>query len=226
MNTELKNRITEVNNRLAAACERAGRDPKEVRLVAVTKTMPAERVKEGVAAGLDLFGENYIQEAQDKIQAVGPGVSWHFIGRLQSNKAKYAVKLFDLIHSVDNLKLAREIAKRAQGVGRIQPVLVQVNIAEEETKGGVSLDQARELVDQVGELEGLELAGLMTMPPFFDQPERARPFFAALRELKEKIGPPLKELSMGMSGDFEVAVEEGATLVRIGTSIFGARQTA
>ena len=208
---------------MEAACRRAGRDPAAVRLVAVSKTVPPENVRAGVEAGLDILGENYIQEAQSKIEALGRGVSWHFIGRLQSNKAKYAVRLFDLIHSVDSLKLARELDRRAGGQGRRQPVLVQINVSGEETKGGVASDEAGRLIEQVGRLENLELRGLMTMPPFFDQPERAKPYFAALRDIRDRFAPQLPELSMGMSGDFETAIEEGATLVRVGTALFGDR---
>jgi len=223
MNFDLAARIQSVRDRAAAACLRAGRDPKEVRLVAVSKTVPTDIIRAGIEAGLTILGENYIQEAQGKIEALGRTVQWHFIGRLQTNKAKYAVRLFDLIHSVDSLKLAEELDKRAAKEGRRQAVLVQVNLSGEETKGGVSPEEAVDLVYQIMALPHLEVRGLMTMPPFFDQPEKARPYFTALRKLKEKIGPPLTELSMGMSGDFETAVEEGATLVRVGTAIFGPR---
>ena len=180
-------------------------------------------VAQGIEAGLDILGENYIQEAQAKIETLGNRASWHFIGRLQSNKAKYAVRLFDLIHSVDTLKLAKEIDKRAGTLGKIQPILIQVNISGESTKGGTATDEAGQLIDQVRALKNLDPKGLMTMPPFFDQPDRARPFFGGLREIRDKYSPDLPELSMGMSGDFEVAIEEGATLVRVGTAIFGAR---
>ncbi|MEW5725425.1 MAG: YggS family pyridoxal phosphate-dependent enzyme [Thermodesulfobacteriota bacterium] len=223
MNQDLKERIDAVQARIEAACRRAGRDPSAVRLVAVTKTVPLESVKSGLEAGLTILGENYVQEAQLKIEALGSRASWHFIGRLQTNKAKYAVRLFDLIHSVDDLKLARELDKRAGALGRRQPVLVQVNLSGEETKGGAAEEEAAGLIEQVGALPQLELQGLMTMPPFFDQPERSRPYFAALRRLRDRMAPALPELSMGMSGDFEVAVEEGATLVRVGTAIFGPR---
>jgi len=224
MDLDLATRLQRVEDRLAAACLRAERDPGQVRLVAVGKTVPVEIIRAGIEAGLDIIGENYIQEAQGKIEALGRRVQWHFIGRLQTNKAKYAVRLFDLIHSVDSLKLAEELNKRASQIARRQPVLVQVNLSGEETKGGVSSEETADLVHRIMVLPHLEVRGLMTMPPFFDQPEKARPYFIALHRLKEKIGPPLTELSMGMSGDFETAVEEGATLVRIGTAIFGARK--
>jgi len=224
MDLDLTANLSSIRDRVAAACLRAERDPGQVRLVAVSKTVPVEIVQAGIEAGLSILGENYIQEAQAKIEALGRRVQWHFIGRLQTNKAKYAVRLFDLIHSVDSVRLAEEVNKRAGQEGRRQPVLVQVNLSGEETKGGVSSEETADLVHRIMALSHLEVRGLMTMPPFFDQPEKARPYFIALRKLKEKIGPPLTELSMGMSGDFETAVEEGATLVRIGTAIFGARK--
>ncbi|MBU2547333.1 MAG: YggS family pyridoxal phosphate-dependent enzyme [Proteobacteria bacterium] len=224
MATDLARNLARIRERIDAACLRAGRDPGEVRLVAVSKTVPAEIVEAGIEAGLTILGENYVQEAEAKIESIGrTRAAWHFIGRLQTNKARYAVRLFDLIHSVDSFKLARELDKRAAGQGSRQAVLVQVNVSGEATKGGTALDQAAELVDRIGGLPNLDLKGLMTMPPFFDQPDRARPYFASLRELKDRIGPPLVELSMGMSGDFEAAVEEGATLVRVGTALFGSR---
>ncbi|MEW6264654.1 MAG: YggS family pyridoxal phosphate-dependent enzyme [Thermodesulfobacteriota bacterium] len=219
----IKDRLAAVGERINQACRRAGRKPGEVRLVAVSKTVPLEVVRSGIEAGLTILGENYVQEAQEKIETLGRRTAWHLVGRLQTNKAKYAVKLFDLIHSVDNLKLAEEINKKAGALGRRQPILVQVNVSGEDTKAGVSPVEAPRLIERIVGLPHLEVRGLMTMPPFFDQPERARPYFAGLREFKEKVGPPLTELSMGMSGDFEVAIEEGATLVRIGTAIFGPR---
>lgn len=223
MATEIVQGLLSVQERIIAACQRAGRDPAQVRLVTVSKTIPLDMVQEGIRAGVSILGENYIQEAQSKIEALGRAVEWHFIGRLQTNKAKFAVKLFDLIHSVGGLKLARELDKRAGAIDRCQAVLVQVNISGEESKGGIESEETAGLVAQIKEMPNLKVQGLMTMPPFFDQPERARPYFAALRELRDKIGPPLTELSMGMSGDFEVAIEEGATLIRVGTAIFGPR---
>jgi len=216
---------------MARAAQRCGRDPAEVALVAVSKTHPAEMVRQACQAGVTTVGENYIQEARDKIAALADcPLSWHFIGHLQSNKAKYAVDLFDLIHGVDSLKLAREIDKQAAKFGKIQPILIQVNISGEATKSGTTEEAALALVLEAGRLEHLQVRGLMTMPPFFDQPERARPYFAALRRLRDRIraeaiaGVDMAELSMGMTGDFEVAIEEGATLVRIGTAIFGPRE--
>jgi hypothetical protein len=199
--------------------------------VAVSKTIAAEIVKDAIDAGVTILGENYVQEARDKFKAlVQYPVSWHFIGHLQSNKAKYAVRIFDLIHSVDSFKLARELGKQAAKVDKIQQILVQVNISAEDTKSGISTDEAPRLIAEISQLKNLAVKGLMTMPPYFYQPEKVQPFFAALRELRDQIkeqSPPnvsLDELSMGMTGDFEVAIKEGATLVRIGTAIFGERQ--
>ncbi len=227
----MKQRLQAVLERIRQACERCGRDPQRVRLVAVSKTMPAERVRRAVEAGVRILGENYVQEARDKYaQLADLSVSWHFIGHLQTNKAKYVVRMFDLVHSVDSLKLACELDRQAARRERVQPVLIQVNISREESKSGVATEQIEPLVREVAVLKHLELQGLMTMPPFFDQPERARPYFRKLAELARRIESlniprvSMKELSMGMSGDFEVAIEEGATLVRVGTAIFGARR--
>lgn len=226
----MRERVEEIQKRIAAAAESAGRSPDEIRLVAVSKTKPVASVQKALDAGLNLFGENYIQESREKVAALeGTGAQWHFIGHLQSNKAKYAVKLFDLIHSVDSLKLARELNKQAVKIDKVQPVLVQVNISAEATKSGTSSEDTVALVSAIGELPNLSLQGLMTMPPFFDDPERARPYFRELRQLRDHIsdlsipGISMEELSMGMTGDFEAAIAEGATLVRIGTAIFGER---
>ena len=214
---------------MAEAAIRSGRAPDSVNIVGVTKTVDVDRIKEAVSAGLLILGENYVQEAQDKIKEFGTRVSWHFVGRLQTNKAKYAVKLFDMIQTVDSIKLAQELNRRAQPLGRIVPIIIQVNLASEVSKGGVQPAECLSLIKQVSALENLQIRGLMTMPPFFDQPERARPFFAQLRELSREIaeaqvpGVEMNELSMGMSGDFETAIEEGATLIRVGTAIFGKR---
>jgi hypothetical protein len=215
-----------VRLRIAAAAQRAGRDPALVRLVAVSKTMPAARLQEAVAAGQRLFGENYLQEARGKIAALPESVIWHFIGHLQSNKAKGAVELFSLIHGVDRLKLAWALDAAAASLGKVQDILVQVNLAGEASKSGAAPEEVPELVRQFNLLPHLKVLGLMTMPPFLD-PEAVRPYFAALRELRDHCrdltGLPLPELSMGMSGDFEAAVAEGATLVRVGAAIFGSR---
>jgi pyridoxal phosphate enzyme (YggS family) len=218
-----------VQDRIAAAARRAGRDPASVRLVTVTKTIDAERIREAVAAGASVLGENRVQEAREKIASLGPIASWHLIGRLQANKAKYAVTLFYLIHSVDSLALAKEIDRQAARHDKVQDVLIEVNIAGEASKAGVEADAVMGLVRDLSMLKNIRVQGLMTMPPFSEDLEASRPFFRKLRELaadigKEQVpGVTMKELSMGMSGDFEVAVEEGATLVRVGTAIFGGR---
>jgi PLP dependent protein len=213
---------------ITAACRRAGRDPGSVRLVAVSKTVDLDRIRAAIDAGQDLFGENYLQEAKDKIDALGRQVGWHLVGHLQTNKAKPAVELFDLIHGVDRGKLARALDSAAARLGKVQDVLIQVNLGGEDTKSGVAPEAALELVQEVARLPHLRLLGLMTMPPWFANPEAVRPYFRSLRELRDRLqslsGLPLPELSMGMSGDFTVAVEEGATLVRVGTAIFGRRQ--
>ena len=221
--SDISDRLARLTARINEACHKAGRDHSEVSLVAVTKTLSADTVRAGLSAGLTVFGENYIQEAQAKINEVNSSAVWHFIGHLQTNKAKYAVRLFNLIHSVDNIKLARELNKRAGSAGRGIPILVQINISGEESKSGVSKDQAEEFIHEVLEFPHLETRGLMTVPPFFESPDSTRPYFKALRQLKEKIGPPLIDLSMGMTNDFEVAIEEGATIIRVGTAIFGPR---
>ena len=228
---KFKKRLEQIRQRLRQAAESCNRDADSVRLVVVSKTIAAEIVKEAIDAGVTILGENYVQEARDKFKAlVQYPVSWHFIGHLQSNKAKYAVRLFDLIHSVDSLKLARELDKQAGKVDKIQQILVQVNISAEDTKSGISTDEAPRLIAEISQLKNLAVKGLMTMPPYFYQPEKVQPFFADLRELRDQIKGQslpnvfLDELSMGMTGDFEVAIKEGATLVRIGTAIFGERQ--
>ena len=226
----MKQRIQDILNRIEAAAVRAGRDPADVGLVAVTKTHPAAVVREAAEAGLTVFGENYVQEARDKIEALADlDISWHFIGHLQSNKAKYAVRWFDLIHSVDSVKLAKEIDKQAAKRNKLQDVLLQVNLGKEPSKSGAGEEELEALCREAAHFGNIRIRGLMTMPPFFDQPEKARPFFAALRRLRDNVaqigiaGVSMEALSMGMTGDFEAAVEEGATLVRIGTAIFGDR---
>lgn len=224
-------RIESIRDRIRLAADRAGRNSDDVELVAVTKTVPPDRIIPAIHSGIRAFGESYIQEAMEKIDTLSDqAVSWHFIGHLQSNKAKYAVRYFDLIHSVDSEKLALEIDREAGKRKVIQRILVQVNIAGETSKSGISEEEAIALVRSISRLEHLRVEGLMTIPPFFDDPERARPFFRALAGLGKEIsaaGFPrvsMSTLSMGMTGDFEAAVEEGATLVRIGTALFGERQ--
>jgi pyridoxal phosphate enzyme (YggS family) len=226
----VKNRIEAITRRIEAAATSAGRHHADVRLVAVSKTMPAERVRQAAGCGITIFGENYIQEARQKIDHLQDlDLAWHFIGHLQSNKAKFAVRLFDLIHSVDSIKLAREIDRQAAKQGKLQKVLIQVNIGQEASKSGVYLEEALELVREAGQLKNIAVKGLMTLPPYFNAPEKVRPFFRDLRALRDRIRAlslpdvAMQELSMGMTGDFEAAIQEGATLVRIGTAIFGER---
>jgi pyridoxal phosphate enzyme (YggS family) len=218
-------RWVEVRARVDAACDRAGRAPSDVTIVAVSKTHPASAVREAAAAGATDFGENYAQELATKRGGCGP-VRWHFIGRLQRNKAKLVAGHVALVHAVDSVELATELAKRAGGV---QPILISVNVAAEDTKGGIALAEAIDLARGLSTITGVRLDGFMTMPPPSDDPEASRPTFEALRTLRdrvqEQLGAPLPVLSMGMSGDFEVAIACGATHVRIGTAIFGARST-
>jgi pyridoxal phosphate enzyme (YggS family) len=227
----LLDNISGVYKRISHAAMRAGRNPEDVKLIAATKTVSVERIITAIDAGLRVFGENRVQEAQKKIlseelRAAGVRVDWHLIGHLQGNKVKYAIQLFDLIHSVDSEELAREIDRNAEKIGKVQDVLVEVKLSREETKHGVPRTGLSGLLTSMRGLKHLNLLGLMTIPPFFDDPDQARPYFRELRELREGMtaeGFDLPELSMGMSGDFEAAIEEGATMVRVGTAIFGER---
>jgi hypothetical protein len=230
----LKARLEAINRRIAAACERAGRQASEVTLVAVSKTVEPARIREAIVAGVRDLGENRVQEAAAKITelraiAEEHQVRWHLIGHLQSNKARRAVELFDIVQSVDSPKLAERLNNLAGEFDRRLPVFIEVNLGGEESKSGAAPDQVLRLCEQAGKFANLELKGLMAVPPFSENPEDARPFFQRLRQLRDEAreagvaGAEFKDLSMGMSGDFEVAVEEGATLVRIGTALFGAR---
>lgn len=228
--SEISRNVARVRERIAAAAMRAGRNPDEVTLVAVTKGVGLDRVLEAVASGVTHIGENRVQEAEAKFPHLPPGVVRHMVGHLQRNKAKIAVRLFDLIHSLDSLRLAEELNRRALEAGRIMDVLVQVNVSGEPTKYGVSPEEVEALVKNMASLPGLRLRGLMTIAPIVEDPEQARPYFRRLRQLGDVIlsaANDLKlerlELSMGMTDDFEVAVEEGATIVRIGRAIFGSR---
>ena len=220
----------QVKRRIIDAAKRVGRDPSDIRLLAVTKEQSDVIVAEGIQAGMTLFGENKVQEAMDKIEAIGrTGLEWHFIGRLQKNKVKFVFDFFDLIHSVDSLSLAEAIHKKAQKIGFCMPILLQINISGEESKLGMDpLDLPKE-IERVAKLEGVKIKGLMTIPPYTSDPENSRPYYARLRELRNTCsklaipGMELDELSMGMSNDYEVAIEEGATLVRVGTGLFGPR---
>jgi len=223
----IRENLLRVTERIEKAAQNAGRNLKDIRLVAVSKTVETDRIKEAIEAGVSILGENYVQEAQKKIEEIGKSVSWHFIGHLQSNKTKVAVRLFDAIHSVDSVALAEELNRRAQQVNRKIPVMIEVNLSGETTKFGTEEEKVTTVTQGVLKLDHLSLEGLMTMPPYFDDPEMSRPYFVQLRELKERLvkgGIPLKELSMGMSNDFEIAIQEGATYVRVGTAIFGARK--
>ncbi|MFH0809320.1 MAG: YggS family pyridoxal phosphate-dependent enzyme [Pseudomonadota bacterium] len=218
--------IADVRRRIEAACQRAGRDPAEVTLVGASKTVGAAGLAEAMEAGLGVFGENYVQEAKGKV-GQPPGAVWHLIGRLQTNKAALAVRLFALIHTLDSLRLALDLDRRAAALGKVQPVLIEVRLVPGAGRAGVPEADLPELASRVASLPNLDPRGLMCLPPFFEEPERARPYFAQLREARDRLrratGLALPELSMGMSGDFETAIEEGATLVRVGTAIFGRR---
>jgi len=221
--------ISSVLERIARAAESSGRLGSEILLLAVSKTMPARRIEEAVLAGQVHFGENRIQEARDKIPQLPEGLVWHLVGHLQSNKAKYCPALFDWVHSIDSVPLAKDIARRYREKGKVCRALVQVNVSGEEVKNGCEPGEAGGIIAALMQEEGTEPVGLMTIPPFDPDPEGSRPWFRALRQLRDDLSgrdiPPecLKELSMGMTGDFEVAVEEGATIVRVGTAIFGER---
>ncbi len=226
---DVADNIRRIRETMAEAARRSGRPASAVRLMAVTKTVDDDRILTAIGAGVEILGENYVQEAKRKIDKMGNPCEWHMIGRLQTNKAKYAVRLFDMIHSLDRLDLAQELDRRARAAGRVMKVLIEVNVAGEETKSGIPLASARDLVRAVAPLENLSIQGLMMMPPWFDDPEEARPFFRALRELRDRITEEvidrveMRELSMGMTGDYAVAIEEGATIVRIGRGVFGER---
>lgn len=217
-----------IRERIERAAKHVGREPKEIALLSAVKSVDIKRMQEAVRAGINVFGENYVQEAKKKIENIkrGKDISWHFIGHLQKNKAKDAVKLFDMIETVDSIGLAKELNKKAE---EKLDVLIQVNLAKEKTKGGVAEHEALPLAREIAKLENLSLKGLMTIPPYFENPEMSRPYFTELRRLAEKIRREnipnviMKELSMGMSHDFEIAIEEGATIIRVGTAIFGER---
>jgi PLP dependent protein len=221
--------LSAVKERIAKAAACVGRDPEGITLVAVTKTMPVERIREAIEAGQRVFGENRVQEAHAKVEAVGPDIQWHLIGHLQRNKVKFVCDLFDLIESVDSLPLAQDIDARAARRGIVMPILIQVNIGDETTKSGVAPEEALALVQQVAGLSHVAIRGLMCVPPAVELAEHSRPYFIELRTLAERIAAQhiptvsMSALSMGMSHDFDVAIEEGATMVRVGSAIFGPR---
>jgi len=221
--------ISTIYKRISVAAMKADRNPEDIALVAVTKTVGLRHIQEAIDSGLRMFGESRVQEAIDKIaffKKVPEKISWHMIGHLQRNKAKLAVSMFDLIHSVDSIELARDINRHATLIGKVQNILVEVKLSPEESKHGMSKDLLFDLFRAVSSMKNVNLKGLMTIPPFFENQRDARQYFAELRQLRdaaEALGLHLPELSMGMSHDFEIAIEEGATLLRIGTAIFGER---
>ena len=227
---DIPENIMRVRERIAAACRRGARLPEDVKLLAVSKTFPPETIRAAYDAGLRDFGENRVQEAQAKRPALSDlSITWHLVGHLQTNKAKAARELFHCVHSVDSFRLAQKLDQAtAPGGGRL-PVLLEVNLGGEESKAGVGEAEIIQLAEQISQLATLEVRGLMVIPPFFDEAEQARPYFRRLRELAQMIDSQnianvsMQELSMGMSHDFEVAIEEGATIIRVGTAIFGPR---
>jgi pyridoxal phosphate enzyme (YggS family) len=227
---DLAANLEAIQRRIDAACARAGRQPTEVTLLAVSKTHPPEAVKEAADLGLVFFGESKVQEAKVKIPLCPGKCRWQMIGHLQSNKCRDAVHLFEMIQSVDSVHLAQEINKSCEKQAKTMPILLEVNVAGESSKFGYKPDQLLADLKAINDLPKLEIHGLMTIAPYTTDAEKARPYFRRLRELKTEceqvLGAPLPHLSMGMSGDFEVAIEEGATIVRVGTTLFGARSYA
>ena len=231
--SRITDNIDHVEKKIAEACERAGRPRESVQLIAVSKTKPVPDLMEALNYGHNVFGENKVQEIRDKVEAMGTeGIHWHMIGHLQANKVKYLIGVVDLIHSVDNDKLAAEIEKQAAKHDVVMDVLCEVNMAGEETKFGLKPEETMDFVKRISELPHLKVRGLMTIAPYTEDPESNRVYFKGLRELKDRInaehipGVDMDTLSMGMTGDYEVAIEEGATLVRVGTGIFGERRYA
>lgn len=222
--SDIAENLSRIKERIAQAAARAGRSVESVKLVAVTKTVDAPRIQEAIAAVVTDIGENYVQEAETKWREIGDSANWHFIGHLQRNKARAAVRFFSLIQSVDSLDLAKEIGRRAANLEKIQDVLIEVRISEEATKFGVVPEKALSFAGEIAGIEGLRVLGMMGMAPFLPDPEDSRPYFAALRKIWDKLPEEQRlYLSMGMTADFEVAIEEGANMVRIGTAIFGPR---
>lgn len=227
MATSVYDNLLKVRERIERAARKVGREPDEITLVAVTKTVDLKLVRAALKAGVRVFGENYVQESEEKIKKIRhKEIKWHFIGHLQKNKAKFAVALFDLIHTVDTPGLAKELNKRTE-----EPldILIQVKLSDEKTKGGVAMTDVVGLAEEIAAMKNLRLKGLMAIPPPQEKPEDSRPYFTTLRRMAEKVnreveGVHLTELSMGMSNDFEIAIEEGATMIRVGTSLFGERE--
>jgi len=230
MEIDIAANINKIREKINAAAARCQRSPDSIKLLAVTKTVSPVIIDKAIAAGLTEFGENYVQEAKEKIALIEHRVKWHMIGHLQTNKAKYVANLFDYIHSVDRIELAKEIDKRAGLTGRKINILIEINVSGEKSKNGIPPANAIGLIRDIAQLENISVKGLMTMAPYSDNPENSRPFFSELRKLQRKIvnegitGVQMDELSMGMTDDFEIAIEEGATIVRIGRAIFGERK--
>ena len=225
----IKENLEFVENRISEACKRVGRDRSEVTLIAVSKTKPVSDIRQAMDCGIRVFGENKVQEIRDKHAEITENLDWHMIGHLQANKVKYLPGIVCMIHSVDNEKLALEIEKQFSKASLVADVLIEVNMAGEDTKFGIAPDEALEFVKSISGLKHLNIRGLMTIAPYTDDPESNRVYFKGLRDLKDKInaenidGVHMDTLSMGMTGDYEVAIEEGATFVRVGTGIFGER---
>ena len=228
--TEIEENVARVRERMAAACRRCRRGPDDVKLLAISKTFPPDSIRAAYEVGLRDFGENRVQEAKAKRPALADlSITWHLVGHLQTNKARAARELFHWVHSVDSFRLAQKLEQAASPEGGRLPILLEVNLGGEESKAGAGESEIAQLTEQVRQLATLEIRGLMVIPPFFNDPERVRPYFRRLRELAQEIDArnianvSMRELSMGMSHDFEVAIEEGATIIRVGTAIFGQR---
>lgn len=228
----ISDNLAQIRSNIIQAANNAKRNPETIKLVAVSKFVSTDRIQEALACGQTLFGENYLQEASEKIQTIGAQAKWHFIGHLQSNKAKQAVALFDMVETVDRLKIAKALDAQAKEAGKTLSVLIQVNIGREPQKSGILPEETEQLARAIRQETALEVCGLMAMPPFFDAPEKSRPYFRKLRELANQLAErqlfadnTQVELSMGMSGDYPVAIEEGATIVRVGTALFGSRSS-
>ncbi|MBQ4531246.1 MAG: YggS family pyridoxal phosphate-dependent enzyme [Lachnospiraceae bacterium] len=225
----IKENLAEVEEKICAACKRAGRDRSEVTLITVSKTNPVVRLKEAMDCGVSVFGENKVQEMLEKIEELPDSLEWHMIGHLQRNKVKYIMGKVALIHSVDSLRLAQEISKEAVKQGTEENILVEINVAEEESKFGITTEEAIQLVEEIAKLPAIHVKGLMTIAPFVDDPEENRQVFQSLKKLSVDIkqknidNVTMDVLSMGMTNDYEVAIEEGATMIRVGTGIFGRR---
>ncbi len=217
----IRENLTSIKTRIIKACESCNRDPGEIKLIAVTKQADLDQIRETIDCGVTDIGENRIQDAISKYTSLQRKIRWHMIGHLQTNKVKKAVKIFDLIHSVDSLELAKEISKQASNINKIQEVLIQVNTSQEESKFGIKLKETNSFIEQIISLNNIRVSGLMTMAPLVDDPEEARSCFKKLKTLSKELDfLPTIELSMGMSQDFEVAIQEGATMLRIGSAIF------